>query len=416
MTLVRGKKADEVPMTRSRLLVLAAAVTSLFAGGDRAVAQNRYAPGASDGEIKFGQTMSYSGPNTAFAVLGKVADGYFRKLNDEGGINGRKLKFLSYDDAFNPAKTVEQTRKLVESDEVLFTFGSLGTSLQLAVQKYLNAKGVPQLFVLGPSSRWEDYKNFPWTIGITPSYRREGRIYAKFVLKQAPEGRIAILYQNDEYGRDLLKGVKEGLGDKVSMIVSEESFEISETTMDTHVLKLKASGADVFIDITPPKFAAQAIRKVSEIGWKPLHIMNRAGNSIGSVLRVAGLQNSQGLVSVAWNKDASDPRWSEDLATRQYREFLEKYVPSVNADDGFAPDTYNWAQLLAQVLKQCGDDLTRENIMKQATNIRDFTPTMLLPGLKINTSPTDYAPMKDLQMVRFEDDRWIPFGNVVNGD
>jgi branched-chain amino acid transport system substrate-binding protein len=403
-------------MSASQLFKLVVAASLLSVTSVGALAQKKYGPGATDSEIKFGQTMSYSGPNTAFAVLGKVAEGYFRKINDEGGINGRKLNFISYDDAFNPAKTVEQTRRLVEGDQVLFTFGSLGTSLQLAVQKYLNMKKVPQLFILGTSSRWEDYKNFPWTIGMTPSYRREGRIYAKYIQRERPNGKIAILYQNDEYGKDLLQGVKEGLGDRVSMVVAEESFEITEATMDTHILKLKASGADVFIDITPPKFAAQAIRKISEIGWNPLHVMNRAGNSIGSVLKIGGFENAQGLVSVAWNKDASDPRWKDDLGVKEYREFLKKYVPSVNPDDGFAPDTYNWAQLLVQVLKQCGDDLTRENVMRQATNIRDFEPTALLPGLKINTGPTDYVPMKYLQLVRFEGDRWIPFGEVVNGD
>jgi branched-chain amino acid transport system substrate-binding protein len=403
-------------MAASHYVKITIVISLLMIINNGARAQKTYGPGASDSEIKFGQTMSYSGPNTAFAVLGKVADGYFRKINDEGGVNGRKLKFISYDDAFNPAKTVEQTRRLVEGDQVLFTFGSLGSSLQLAVRKYLNIKKVPQLFILGPSSRWEDYKNFPWTIGMTPSYRREGRIYAKYVLRERPSGTIAILYQNDEYGKDLLTGVKEGLGDRVSAIVAEESFEITEATVDTHLLKLKASGADVFIDITPPKFAAQAIRKIAEIGWNPLHVMNRAGNSIGSVLRIGGFENAQGLVSVAWNKDAGDPRWKDDPGIKEYKEFLKNYVPSVNPEDGFAPDTYNWAQLLVQVLKQCGDDLTRENVMRQATNIKDFVPTALLPGLKINTSPTDYVPMKSLQLVKFEGDRWVPFGQPVDGD
>ena len=381
-----------------------------------ASAQKVYGPGASDTEIRFGQTMSYSGPNTAFSVLGKVADGYFRKVNDEGGIGGRKLKFISYDDAYNPSKTVEQTRRLVESDDVLFTFGSLGTSLQLAVQKYLNARKVPQLFVLGPSSRWEDYEHFPWTIGIAPSYRKEGNVYAHYVLREKPDGKIAVLYQNDEFGRDLLAGLKEGLGQKASMIVAEESFEIAEPTMDTHIAKLKASGADVFVDITPPKFAAQAIRKMPEIGWAPLHIMSRAGSSIGAVLRVGGLSNAQGLISIAWNKDASDPRWANDPGVKEYLAFLSSYTPSVNPEDGFAPDTYNWSQLLVRVLQQCGDDLSRENVMRQATNIKGFVPTMLLAGLWINTGPKDYTPIKQVQLTRFEGDRWVPLGDPVEGN
>jgi branched-chain amino acid transport system substrate-binding protein len=290
----------------TRLLAIVALAGTL-AFSCNAWAQKAYGTGAGDSEIRFGQTMSYSGPNSAFSVLGKVADGYFRKVNDEGGINGRKLHFISYDDAYNPAKTVEQTRRLVESDDILFTFGSLGTSLQLAVRKYLNTKKVPQLFVLGPSSRWEDYEHFPWTIGITPSYRREGSVYAHYVLREKPDGKIAVLYQNDEFGRDLLAGVKEGLGQRADMIVAEESFEIAEPTIDTHIAKLKASGANIFVDITPPKFAAQAIRKLPEIGWAPLHIMSRAGSSIGAVLRVGGLHNARGLISIAWNKDASDP-------------------------------------------------------------------------------------------------------------
>jgi branched-chain amino acid transport system substrate-binding protein len=379
-------------------------------------AQKAYGPGANDREIRFGQTMSYSGPNSAFSVLGKVADGYFRKVNDEGGINGRKLNFISYDDAYNPAKTVEQTRRLVESDDVLFTFGSLGTSLQLAVQKYLNAKKVPQLFVLGPSSRWEDYEHFPWTIGITPSYRREGRVYAHYVLREKPGGKIAVLYQNDEFGRDLLAGVKEGLGQRVDMIVAEESFEIAEPTIDTHIAKLKASGANVLLDITPPKFAAQAIRKLPEIGWAPLHIMSRAGSSIGTVLRVGGLHNAQGLISIAWNKDASDPRWADDPEVKEYLTFLSRYVPSVNPDDGFAPDTYNWSQLLVRVLQQCGDDLSSENVMRQATDIKNFIPTMLLPGLSINTGPKDYAPIKRVQLTKFDGERWVPLGDPVEGN
>lgn len=378
-------------------------------------ADKKYDPGASDGEIKIGQTMSYSGPNSSFAVVGQTFDGYFRKVNDEGGIGGRKIKFISYDDAFNPAKTVEQTRRLIESDEVLFTVGSLGTALQLAVQKYLNAKKVPQLFINGASSRWDDPKTFHWTMGYGPSYRAEGRIYARWLLRDKPDAKIAIIYQNDDYGRDLLAGVKEGLGDKASMIVAEESYEITEPTIDTHIVKLKFTGADVLLDFTPPKFAAQAIRKVGEIGWKPLHVLNSVSSSIGMVLKPAGLEYADGIISTAYNKDATDPRWENDEGILAYKQFLQKYVPTINPNDLLAIGAYNEAQTIVQVLKRCGDELTRENVMRQAASIKDFRPDGLLPGLTIDTSPTDYAPMDSLQMVRFHGDRWVPFGEVISG-
>jgi branched-chain amino acid transport system substrate-binding protein len=377
--------------------------------------EKKYSPGASDDEIKIGQTMSYSGPNSPFAVVGQTFDGYFRKVNDEGGIGGRKIKFISYDDAFNPAKTVEQTRRLIESDEVLFTVGSLGTALQLAVQRYMNAKKVPQLFINGASSRWEDPKKFPWTMGYTTSYRAEGRIYARWILRDKPDAKIAIIYQNDDYGRDLLAGVKEGLGEKASMIVAEESYEITEPTIDTHIVKLKFSGADVLLDFTPPKFAAQAIRKVGEIGWKPLHVLNSVSSSIGMVLKPAGLEYAEGIVSTAYNKDATDPRWENDQGILAYKQFLQKYVPTINPNDLLAIGAYNEAETIVQVLKQCGDDLTRENVMRQAASIEGFKPDGLLPGITIDTSRTDYAPMESLQMVRFQGDRWVPFGDVISG-
>ncbi len=356
-------------------------------------AEKKYGPGASDSEIKVGQTMSYSGPNSPFAVVGQTIDGYFRKINDEGGIGGRKIKFISYDDAFNPAKTVEQTRRLIESDEVLFTVGSLGTALQLAVQRYMNAKKGPQLFINGASSRWED----------------------RWILRDKPNAKIAIIYQNDDYGKDLLSGVKEGLGSKASMIVAEESYEITEPTIDTHIVKLKFSGADVLLDFTPPKFAAQAIRKVGEIGWKPLHVLNSVSSSIGMVLKPAGLEYAEGIVSTAYNKDATDPRWENDEGILAYKQFLQKYVPTINPNDLLAIGAYNQAQTIVQVLKQCGDDLTRENVMRQAASIKEFKPSGLLPGITIDTSPTDYAPMESLQMVRFQGDRWVPFGEVISG-
>ncbi|WP_092230992.1 ABC transporter substrate-binding protein [Bradyrhizobium sp. Gha] len=378
-------------------------------------AAGKYDPGATDSEIRIGQTMSYSGPNSSFATIGMVHDGYFRKVNDEGGINGRKINFISYDDAFNPAKTVEQTRRLVESDQVLFTFGSLGTALQLAVQKYLNSKKVPQLFVSAASSKWEDPEHFPWTIGFVPSYRAEGRIYAKMILAQNPNAKIAIIYQNDDYGRDLLRGVKDGLGERSSMIVAEDSFEITEPTIDTHIVKLKASGADTLFDFTPPKFAAQAIRKVGELGWKPFHVLNTVSSSIGTVLRPAGFENAQGIVSTAYLRDVSDPRWQNDSSIVQYKEFIKKYAPTADLGDLPAWNAYGAAQTLIQVLKQCGDDLTRENVMRQVANIKGFHPDTLLPGIDIDTGPLDYAPMESLQLVKFEGNRWVAIGDVLSG-
>jgi branched-chain amino acid transport system substrate-binding protein len=375
--------------------------------------ERKYSPGATDDEIKIGQTMSYSGPLSSSAVVGQTFEGYFRKINEEGGINGRKIKFISYDDAFNPAKTVEQTRRLIESDEVLFTVGSVGTATQLAVHRYMNSRKVPQLFINGASSRWDDPTHFPWTTGYSPSYRAEGRIYGQWLLREQPDAKIAIIYQNDDYGRDLLKGVKEGLGDKASMIVAEESYESTEPTIDTHIVKLKASAANVLLDFTPAKFAAQAIRKVGEIGWKPIHVLNSVSSSIGMVLKPAGFEYAEGIVSTAYNKDATDPRWENDEGIAAYKEFLRKYVPTVNPNDLLAIGAYNEAQTIVEVLKRCGDDLTRENLMRQVTNLKDFKPDGLLPGITINTSPTDYAPMDSLQMVRFQGDRWVPFGDII---
>src|SRR5260370_239958 len=357
-------------------------------------AEMKYGPGASDSEIKVGETMSYSGPSSPFAVVGQTIDGYFRKINDEGGIGGRKIKFISYDDAFNPAKTVEQTRRLIESDEVLFTVGSLGTALQFAVQRYMNAKKVPQLFINGASSRWEDPKKFPWTMGYTTSYRAEGRIYARWILRDKPDAKIAIIYQNDDYGRDLLAGVKEGLGEKASMIVAEESYEITEPTIDTHIVKLKFSGADVLLDFTPPKFAAQAIRKVGEIGWKPLHVLNSVSSSIGMVLKPAGLEYAEGIVSTAYNKDATDPRWENDQGILAYKQFLQKYVPTINPNDLLAIGAYNETETILHVLNQSAAHLTPENTTPPPANTHVFNPSALMPWITIDTIPADYAPMQ----------------------
>src|ERR1700720_3366514 len=399
-----------------RLGAFAAALMVLAASSSGALAQKKYDPGATDTEIKIGNIMPYSGPASAYGVIGKTEAAYFKKINDAGGINGRKINFISYDDAYSPPKAVEQARKLVESDEVLFIFNSLGTPSNSAIHKYMNSKKVPQLFVATGATKWNDPKEFPWTMGWQPNYQSEAHIYAKYLLKEKPDAKIAVLYQNDDYGKDYLKGLKDGLGAKASNIVAEESYETTEPSVDNHIVKLKATGADVFIDITTPKFAAQAIKKNSEIGWKPLHILNNVAASVGSVIKPAGYENSQGIISAAYLKDVSDPQWDNDPGMKQFLDFLAKDFPEGNKLDGSVIVGYGVAQTLVQVLKQCGDNLTRENIMKQAANLKEFRTEVLLPGVMINTSPTDFAPISQLQLERFKGEKWELFGDVISGD
>lgn len=379
-----------------------------------ASAQKKYGPGASDTEIKIGQTMPYSGPASAYGTIGKVEAAYFKKINDEGGINGRKIVLLSEDDGYSPPKAVEQIRKLVEQDHVLFTFQTLGTPSNSAIHKYMNAKKVPHLFLATGASKWNDPKNYPWTMGFNISYETEGQIYAKYLLKNKPNAKVAVLYQNDDYGKDLLHGFKEGLGSAASkMIVSEVSYEVTDPTIDSQILTLKGSGADTFVDITTPKFGAQAVRKAYDSGWKPLHIINNVAASVGSVLTPAGLDKSVGLITVEYYKDPTDPQWKDDPAMKEWTAFMGKYYPDGNLKD--ASNTYGYlaAQVLVQVLKQCGDDLTRENVMKQAANLKDLKLGMLLPGISINTSPTDYSPIKQAQLARFDGTHWVLFGEVL---
>ena len=370
--------------------------------------------GASDTEIKIGNIMPYSGPASAYGVIGKTEQAFFDKINAEGGINGRKIKFLSYDDGYSPPKAVEQARKLVEDDGVLLIFNSLGTPSNSAIQKYLNGKKVPQLFVASGASKWNDPKNFPWTMGWQPSYQIEAQIYAKYILKHKPDAKIGVLYQNDDFGKDYLKGLKEGLGPKASMITAEESYETTEPTVDGHVVKLKAAGVDVFISVTTPKFAAQTIKKLAEIDWHPLHIVSNVSTSVGGVIKPAGFENSQGLLSAQYAKDGADPQWDNDPGMKKFLEFLAKYYPEGNRLDGSTVFGYGVAQTLAKVLQMCGDDLTRENVMRQAASLKDFEPDTLLPGIKINTSPTDFAPIKQLQMMRFKGEKWDLFGDIIS--
>jgi ABC-type branched-subunit amino acid transport system substrate-binding protein len=402
----------------NRTAIAAVAAFALLAGSNTgALAQKKYDTGATDTEIKIGNIMPYSGPASAYGVIGKTEAAYFNKINAAGGINGRKINFISYDDSYSPPKAVEQARKLVESDEVLFVFNSLGTPSNSAIQKYMNAKKVPQLFVATGATKWNDPSNFPWTMGWQPSYQAEGRIYAKYILKEKPNAKIAVLFQNDDYGKDYLKGLKDGLGGKAAaMIVAEESFETSEPSIDSHIVKLKATGADIFFDVGTPKFAAQAIKKVAEIDWKPLHILNNVSASVGAVIKPAGYENAQGIISAAYLKDVSDPQWDNDAGMKQLLDFLAKDFPDGNKLDGSVVVGYGVAQTLVQVLTQCGDNLTRENVMKQAASLKDFRTEVLLPGIKINTSATNFAPVSQLQLMVFKGERWVLFGDVISGE
>jgi branched-chain amino acid transport system substrate-binding protein len=407
----------EMPAVQLRLGAFSAALALLAASSSGALAQKKYDIGATDTEIKIGNIMPYSGPASAYGVIGKTEEAYFRKINAEGGINGRKINFVSYDDAYSPPKTVEQARKLVESDEVLLIFNSLGTAMNSAIQKYLNTKKIPQLFVATGATKWNDPKEFPWTMGWQPNYQSETQIYAKYILKEKPNARIAVLYQNDDYGKDYLKGLKDGLGAKAaSMIVAEDSYETSEPTIDTHIVKLKSSDADVFINIASPKFAAQAIRKIAEIQWKPLQFLNNVSNSIGGVITPAGLENAQGIISSAYLKDPTDQQWTTDAGMKAWNEFLDTYFPDANRTDASVIYGYTAAQTMVYVLKQCGDDLTRENVMKQAASIKDLELGGLLPGVKINTSATDFAPLSQLQLLKLKGLTWERFGEIISAD
>jgi branched-chain amino acid transport system substrate-binding protein len=406
-----------MPVATNKLAIFSAAFAVLAASSSGALAQKKYDTGATDTEIKIGNIMPYSGPASAYGVIGKTEEAYFKKINAAGGINGRKINFISYDDGYSPPKTVEQARKLVESDEVLLVFNSLGTPPNSAIQKYMNSKKVPQLFVATGATKWNDAKNFPWTMGWQPNYQSETQIYAKYILKEKPNAKIAVLYQNDDYGKDYLKGLRDGLGAKASsMIVAEESYETTEPSVDNHIVKLKSTNADIFVNITTPKFAAQAIKKMGEIQWKPTHFLNNVSASVGSVIKPAGYENSQDIISAAYLKDASDKQWDNDPGMKEFYAFLEKDFPEGNKLDGSVVVGYGVAQTLVKVLQMCGDNLTRENVMKQAASLKDFRTEVLLPGIKINTSPTDFAPISSLQLMKFKGEKWELFGDVISAD
>ena len=395
---------------KAPVLVIAAATAFAMP----ALAQKKYDPGANDKEIKVGNTNPYSGPASAYGQIGKAIAGYFKMVNDQGGINGRKVNFITYDDSYSPPKTVEMARKLVEQDEVLFLFQTLGTPSNTAIHKYMNMKKVPQMHVATGASKWNDPKNFKWTMGWQPNYHTEGMIYAKHILQTKPNAKIGILYQNDDYGKDYLKGMEDGLGAKAkTMIVSKVSYEVSDPTVDSQIVQLQASGADTFFNITTPKFAAQAIRKAYDIGWKPVHYLNNVSISVGSVLTPAGLDKSVGLITAAYLKEPTDARWANDKGLEPFREWMKKYMPDANIADNFNIYGYTVAATLHQVLKQSGDNLTRENVMRQAASMKNVRLDTLLPGIVISTGASDYAPIEAVQLQRFNGKQWELFGDVM---
>ena len=404
----------------TRRTILAAAPALAFGGPLLAArpvrAAKQYGPGVTDTEIKIGNTCFYSGPASSYGTIGRAMAAYYKMVNDQGGVNGRKIDFISYDDAYSPPKTVEMTRKLVEQDKVFLDAGPLGTPTNSAIWHYMNEHKVPQLFVSTGATKWDDPKGHPWTIGWQPNYQSEGRIYAAHILKEKPDGKIGVLYQDDDFGKDYLKGVTDGLGDKAkSMIVVAASYETTDPTVDSQILSMKAAGCDVFVNTAIPKFAAQSIRKAAEIEWKPLHILSSVGNSVSSVLKPAGLENSKDLISDFYLKDPTDPQWKDDPGYKWWSAFMDQYYPSGDKTDIFNVYGPSNAATVVQMLKQCGDELTRENVMKQAASLHDFRVPMLLPGITINTSPTDFAPVKQVQMARFDGERWRLFGPVLTG-
>ncbi|MBC7578813.1 MAG: ABC transporter substrate-binding protein [Tardiphaga sp.] len=401
-------------MSKASMLACAAMLVGMLC--HPAQAQKKYDPGASDSEIKIGNIMPYSGPASSYASIGKSEAAYFRMINEQGGINGRNINFISYDDGYSPPKTVEQARKLVESDEVLLIFNPLGTATNSAIQKYMNNKKVPQLFVSSGASKWADPKNFPWTMGWSPSYQNEGRIWAAWILKNHPDAKIGVMFQNDDMGKDYLAGVRGGLGDKANtMIVVQTSFETSSPTVDSQIVQIRAANPEIFLNIGSPKFAAQAIKKAGELGWRPIQLLVNVSQSVASVIRPAGFDNAQGVISAGYMKDPTDPQWKDDPTIKEWSAFMDKYYPDGDKSDIYTLYGFGVARTLAHVLKQSGDNLTRENVMKQATSL-DYEVGIFLPGTRVKTSATDYSPLQQLQMMRFKGERWELFGPVLNSE
>lgn len=398
-----------------RCITLAAvAALSLVSTSAILAADKKYDPGASDTEIKIGQTMPYSGPASAYGTQGRAEAAYWKMINSQGGINGRKITLLSMDDGYSPPKTVEQTRKLVEQDEILADIGSLGTPTNSSIQKYLNGKKIPHLLISTGASKWNDPKEFPWTTPFYPPYAQEAKIYAKYIAKELPSAKIGVIYQNDDFGKDYLKGFKEGLGEKAGLIVKELSYEVTDPTIDSQIVNLKASGADVLMTITTPKFGAQAIRKVADLGWKPTHFIVSVASSIGGVLEPAGLEASTGLMTALATKVVGDPAWDTDKGVQDYLAFMKQWYPEGNPIDGSNQIGYLSAQFTAIILKNCGDVLTRENLLKQATNLSKVSLPLLLPGITVSVSPTDYSTFDTFKLAKFDGKTWKFFGENIS--
>jgi branched-chain amino acid transport system substrate-binding protein len=399
-------------MTTTRSTLALALLAALAMAATPALAQT---VGVTATEIKVGNTNPYSGPASAYGTIGKAITAYFKKVNDEGGVNGRKINFITYDDAYTPPKTVEMVRRLVEQDQVALVFQTLGTPSNSSIHKYMNQQKVPHLFVATGATKWGDPKNFPWTMGWQPNYQAEGHIYAQYVQKTVKDAKIGILYQNDDYGKDYLKGFKDGLGEAAKkLIVMEQTYEVTDPTIDSQIVNLKNSGANVFFNITIPKFAVQAIKKAHDIGWKPVHLLNNVSASVGVVMRPAGAEASKDAISVQYFKDPTDPEFANDPAMKEWKAFMAKYYPEGNQQDSFNVYGVLVSQTLVQVLKQCGNDLSRANIMKQAANIKDLSLPLLLPGVKVNTSPTDFYPIEQEQLIRFDGEKWVRFGELYD--
>ena len=376
--------------------------------------QRKYEQGISDSEIKIGNTSPYSGPLSAYGTIGRATAAYFDMINEQGGVNGRKINFISLDDGYSPPKTVEQIRKLVEEEQVAFLSGTLGTPTNSAVHEYVNAKGIPQLFIQSGASKWGDPENHPWTMGWTLNYLSEATIYGRYLVQNKPDARIAVLYQNDDYGKDLLHGLKLGLGDQAeSMIVATASYEVTDPTVDSQIVSLKDSGANTLFTAASAKFAAQVIRKVYDIGWKPLHILNAVSISVASVLEPAGLDKSVGIISVGYMKDPSDPQWKDDPDVREYKAWFEKYYPTGNINEIVNVAGYSTGWGTVKILERCGDDLSRANIMKQAASFKDVEAPLMLPGIKWNTAADDYYLIESAQFIRFDGKQWQAFGEVI---
>jgi branched-chain amino acid transport system substrate-binding protein len=389
---------------------------AILSASRAALGEKKYDDGASDSEIKIGHTNPYSGPASAYGVEGQLYQAFFKALNEAGGINGRKVTFITYDDGYSPPKTVEMVRKLVEEDKVLLCFNTLGTPCNTAIHKYMNTKKVPQLYVATGASKWGDPKNFPWTMGFQPDYHTEGSIYAKHILANVKDAKIGVLMQNDDYGKDYWNGMREGLGKEANRVVKHVTYEVTDPTVDSQIIQLKDTGANVLFNITTPKFAAQAIRKSAELGWKPAQYLNNVSASVAAVLKPAGFDNSQGIITAAYLKDPTDKQWDDSADMKTWRAFMAKSMPNANTGDGAYAYAYCVAHLMVETLKRCGDELTRGNIMKQAAGFRNFQLPLLLPGIAINTSATDFYPIQAVQLARFKGETWDLFGDVMHAE